>query len=248
MPNTNKKVWWLCDKNHEWVAKISSRNNGTGCPVCARYANPGGSLLNKNAKLSKQWHPTKNGNLTPKDVTPGSARKVWWICEKNHEWDAVVSARVKGNGCPYCSGRSGRRNLKLITENPELSKEWHPTKNGNLTPKDVAPYSRKKAWWICKNKHEWEAKINNRISGTGCPYCAGQAACIDNCLETQNPKLARQWHPTKNGKLTPRDITPGSNKKVWWLCSHNHEWPASVYNRNKGSGCTSCWLRKWNTY
>ena len=85
--------------------------------------------------------------------------------------------------------------------------------------------------------HEWEARINNRISGTGCPYCAGKAVCIDNCLQTKNPKLARQWHPTKNGKLTPRDVTPGSNKKVWWLCSHNHEWQAYVYHRNKGSGC-----------
>ena len=191
--------------------------------------------LNKNTELSKQWHPTKNRDLTPRDVTLHSSRKVWWICEKNHEWDAVVFARVRGNGCPYCSGRSGLRNLKLITENPELSKEWHPTKNGNLTPKDVGPYSRKKAWWVCKNKHEWKARINNRISGTGCPYCAGKAVCIDNCLQTINPKLARQWHPTKNGKLTPRDVTPGSNKKVWWLCSHNHEWQAYVYHRNKGS-------------
>jgi hypothetical protein len=247
MPNTNKKVWWFCDRNHEWDAKISSRNNGTGCPYCARYANHGDSLLTKNAELSKQWHPTKNGDLTPKDVTLYSGRKVWWICEKNHEWDAVVSARVRGNGCPYCSGRSGLRNLKLITKSPELSMEWHPTKNGNLTPRDVAPYSRIKVWWVCKNNHEWDARINNRISGTGCPYCAGKAVCIDNCLQTKNPKLARQWHPTKNGKFTPRDVTPGSGKKVWWLCNHNHEWQAYVYHRNKGSGCTSCWLRKWNS-
>jgi hypothetical protein len=246
MPNTNKKVWWICDKNHEWEAKISGRNNGTGCPYCSRITVSWDScLLNKNPRLSKDWHSTKNGDLSPRDVTLYSSRKVWWICDKNHEWDAVVSARARGNGCPYCSGRDGRRNLNLITKSPELSKEWHPTKNGNLTPKDVAPYSRKKAWWVCAKNHEWETKIISRTDGTGCPYCAGKAVCEDNCLQTKNPKLSSQWHPTKNGNLTARDVTPGSNKKVWWLCSNNHEWQALVYNRNNGSGCTSCWLRKW---
>ena len=245
MPNANKKVWWICERNHEWEATISSRNNGAGCPYCARYADHGDNLSIKNPELSKQWHPTKNGNLTPMDVTLNSSRKVWWICEKNHEWDAVVNARAMGNGCPYCAGRDGRRNLKLITESPELSKEWHPTKNGNLTPKNVSPYSRKKAWWICKYNHEWKAIISSRSDGTGCPYCTGKAVCEDNCLQTKNPELSRQWHPTKNGKLTPKDVTPGSGKKVWWLCSHNHEWQAYVYHRNKGSGCFSCWLRKW---
>ena len=134
-------------------------------------------------------------------------------------------------------------NLKKI--NPKLAKEWHPTKNGNLTPMDVTPNSGQKVWWICDNNHEWPAKIDNRAHGTGCPYCAGQSLCRDNCLQTKNPKLSKEWHPTKNGKLTPKDVTPGSGKKVWWLCSHNHEWQANVYHRNKGSGCFSCWLRKW---
>ena len=28
--------------------------------------------------LAKQWHPTKNGDLKPMDVTYGSKKKVWW--------------------------------------------------------------------------------------------------------------------------------------------------------------------------
>jgi hypothetical protein len=31
------------------------------------------------------------------------------------------------------------------------------------------------------------------------------------------PHLVKEWHPTKNGDLTPDDFTHGSNKKVWWL-------------------------------
>ena len=68
-------------------------------------------------------------------------------------------------------------NLKKI--NPKLAKEWHPTKNGKLTPMDVTPSSARKVWWICEKNHEWEASINNRTMGTKCPYCAGKAVCED---------------------------------------------------------------------
>ena len=112
-------------------------------------------------------------------------------------------------------------NLEKI--NPKLAKQWHPIKNGKLTPKDVTPCSDQKVWWICDKKHEWMAKISNRANGTGCPYCAGQSICWDNCLQTKNPKLSKQWHPSKNGNLTPSKITVGNNKKVWWQCSKGHE-------------------------
>ncbi|HSN23256.1 MAG TPA: zinc-ribbon domain-containing protein, partial [Methylomicrobium sp.] len=45
--------------------------------------------------LAKEWHPTKNGNLGPKDVTPGSAKKIWWLCEKGHWWQASVRCRTR---------------------------------------------------------------------------------------------------------------------------------------------------------
>lgn len=63
-------------------------------------------------------------------------------------------------------------NNRLSNKNPKLAKEWHPTKNGNLTIFDVLPSSHKKVWWICKDGHEWLSSISNRNSkGTGCPDC-----------------------------------------------------------------------------
>ena len=41
-----------------------------------------------------------------------------------------------------------------------------------------------------------------------------------NDLESNNSELASQWHPTKNGDLTPQTIAAFSNKKVWWLYSY----------------------------
>ena len=100
--------------------------------------------------------------------------------------------------------------------------------------------SNKKVWWQCLKRHEWETTVNNRNSGKSCPYCAGQKVNDDNCLQTLNPSLAKEWHPTKNGKLTPNKITVSSGKKVWWQCSRGHEWEAMVNNRSKGIGCPYC--------
>ena len=117
----------------------------------------------------------------------------------------------------------------LLRNNPELAKEWHPTKNGSLEPADLTPGSNKKVWWVCVKGHEWQARVTDRnYRKTGCPYCSGYRVCIDNCLYTINPTLASQWHPTKNDPLTPKDVTPGFSKKVWWICSEGQEWEAVV--------------------
>src|SRR5579859_6826012 len=115
---------------------------------------------------------------------------------------------------------------------PHLIHEWHPIKNGNLTPYDVMPYSNKKAWWKCNvaQDHEWEAVISTRTKQKcKCSCCSGQKCVLSNCLATTHPQLAKEWHPNKNGELTPYNITYGSNKKVWWNCSvaQDHEWEAT---------------------
>ena len=50
----------------------------------------------------------------------------------------------------------------LFSANPTLAGEWHPTRNGSLTPGNVTPKSHKKAWWLCQKGHQWEATINSR--------------------------------------------------------------------------------------
>jgi hypothetical protein len=247
-PCSDRKVWWICDKKHEWLAKISNRAHGTGCPYCAGQAICWDNCLQtKNPKLSKQWHPTKNGNLTPKDVTPNNNRKVWWQCQEGHEWQAVVQARFRGAGCPYCNGRFSSEEYNFQVINPKLAKEWHPMKNGDLSPIDVLPKSGKKVWWRCYKGHEWKAAIAKRSQGSQCPYCIGRLASPENNLKVLNPKLAEQWHPTKNGDLGPKEVLTGSHKKRWWQCDEGHEWEAYVFARNKGSGCPHCNHQKRTT-
>ena len=120
-----------------------------------------------------QWHSTKNETLTPQEVSKGSRKKIWWQCEKGHEWEAMIYSRTAGSGCPYCRGKYpilGKTDL--ATTHPQLANEWHPNKNHPLTPHQVSSGSNKRVWWQCEKGHEWEALIPNRaVRGDGCVLC-----------------------------------------------------------------------------
>ena len=86
-------------------------------------------------------------------------------------------------------------------------------------------------------------RIVARIRGNRLGIVPGMDGCYHigyNDLATTNPGLAKEWHPTKNGELTPQMIPAGTEKKVWWLCEKGHEWQAVVYSRNKGKECPIC--------
>lgn len=248
-PFSDKKVWWICskDNDHEWQAAVKTRSKGHGCGVCAgRVVVKSNCLATLNPKLAKEWHPTKNGRLNPGNVIPGSCKKIWWKCLKgiDHEWQATVECRTNGTGCPICLNKKVAKSNCLATLNPKLAEEWHPTKNGKLTPDKVTPGSSKKAWWLCPkgDDHTWLTSVASRTKGHGCSVCFGQLVVTSNSLTTLNPKLANEWHPTKNGELTSDKVTPNSGKKAWWKCSKgdDHEWQAVIANRNKGIGCPIC--------
>ena len=138
------------------------------------------------------------------------------------------------------------KKIPLMISHPEIAREWHPTKNGDLTPEQVNKASRKVVWWKCEKgpDHEYEMSISMKRKGQGCPICRGLRVVNSNCLATKYPGIAREWHPTKNGKLTPNDVTAGSHKKVWWKCSSNpdHEWEGVIKNRTVWVGCPFCYL------
>ena len=152
-----------------------------------------------------------------------------------------MHSRNKGTGCPYCSNQKVCEDNCLATLYPDLVKEWDQSKNGDLTPYDVMPGSGKKVWWKCNEGHEWEARICNRASGSGCHYCTGQKVTKDKSLGSLNKELSKEWNQSKNGHLTPYDVGIGSHKKVWWKCNEGHEWQAKVYARSAGSGCPECY-------
>jgi DNA-directed RNA polymerase subunit RPC12/RpoP len=327
---SGKKVWWKCDKgaDHEWDARISNRTNrSSGCPVCSgRKVVKSNCLSTTHPELAREWHPTKNGDVTPDDFTSGSHKKVWWKCSEgddhifenpikamstvncpvcygrvivksnslavthpevakewhstmnqdftpdqigfgskkkvwwkciegeDHEWQGSVQSRTREiigdktpTRCPVCSGRKVVKSNCLSTTHPELAREWHPTKNGDVTPDDITYGSRTYIWWKCNKgvDHIYRSLVNSRTSqDTGCTVCSGQKVVKSNCLSTTHPELAREWHPTKNGDVTPDDFTSGSHKKVWWKCDKgdDHEWKTAIGDRSNGRNCPFCTL------
>lgn len=238
---SGRRVWWQCDKHHEWRTSPNERNRGRGCPYCARkLLSLDTSLEAMRPDIAAEWHPTKNLGLKPYEVLSGISKKVWWICHKGHEWQDSINHRTSGRCCPYCAGKRPSIDNCLQTLNPRLAKEWHPTKNGNLTPNDVTAMSGRRVWWLCKKGHEWRAPVNNRQQGKGCRICSGRIASDQHSLFYNHPRIAREWHPIKNGSLTPDKVTPSSNKKVWWICKRGHEWQAVVASRTAGTSCPYC--------
>ena len=253
-----KRVWWKCPEgpDHEWQVAITSRSGGgrpqTGCPFCSGYKlSVTNSLSVMSPDIATQWHPTKNGDLTPDQVLNGTTKKAWWKCPEgpDHEWEnQVVKRSYMTGGCPFCAGYRVSTTNSLSTRSPKLASEWHPTKNGLITPHDVTWGSQKPAWWICNKgpDHEWRASITSRHRGQGCACCAGKKLSVTNSLVSKYPKISAEWHPTKNGDLTPDKFFHTSGKNVWWQCSSNlnHEWRTKIPNRTaRNSGCPYCNLR-----
>lgn len=200
---------------------------------------------NEKEDLLRQWDEAGNGALTPETVSYGNGKKVWWRCEKGHTWQAVISSRSGGKGCPVCSGRMVAAGVNdLASVYPALAAQWHPSKNGKLTPQEVTSASNKRVWWKCPRGHEWQTAVYSRTQDfTDCPYCTNRKVLAGfNDLATVQPRLAALWHPSLNGALTPKQVTAGSKKKVWWVCPEGHEWKAAVHARagNRKNGCPVC--------
>ncbi len=249
-PGSDRKIWWLCpeDDEHEWQAAVGSRTAGTGCPFCSgRRATRSNNLAVTHPALAAEWHPTLNGDLSPAAVSPGSDRKVWWLCpvDEEHAWQTTVGSRARGSGCPFCAGQRATSSNSLAASHPLLAAEWHPTLNGAASPGDYLAGSHAVVWWQCREdpEHEWRAQVGSRSgAGRGCPFCAGQRATPRTCLSATRPDLAAQWHPTLNGDLTPDDVLPRSNRRIWWKCDAgpDHEWQTTVNSRSSGVGCPAC--------
>lgn len=249
---SSRSLWWRCARvhAHEWRTPVAVRARGSRCPACSgRVPTPRTSLRARFPAIAAEWHPTMNGDLTPDDVTAKSTKKAMWRCatDPSHEWLAQISNRTRlGSGCLVCLGRVVTKENSLAARFPKIAREWHPELNGGLRATDVVWGSHLRVWWSCARdtRHTWQEKVMVRTrKGRGCPHCNTRTAGPFNSLAAAQPLLATEWHPTKNPGLTPSDVVPGCNTRVWWRCQRypQHEWATAVCARAKrGTGCPFC--------
>ena len=211
------------------------------------------SIVVKLPEIAKQWDYEKNGRIKPEYIRASANHKFWWKCEKGHSWEAPVYSRANGNGCPCCSGKVlvvGENDLQ--SQNPELAKEWHSDKNGELTPSLITIRNGKKVWWKCSDcGHEWKTTVAHRSEGKGCPICGRNKSEISryrNIIRNSgsfaetSPHLLEERDFEKNEGTDPNALSKVSGKRVWWKCKKcGHQWEALISNRVKhGSGCPIC--------
>lgn len=190
---SRKKVWWVCQKGHKYYAAISSQQEQGGCPICAGKKTLAGfnDFASHYPELIQEWDYERNGDLKPDDVTVSCNKKVWWKCEKGHEWQAPVASRSSGRGCPYCKNRLVWQGYNdLASQFPDLEKEWNYKRNGDLTPDMVTYGSCKKVWWICAEGHEWQARIQTRTGPQrcGCRECYNDFARTGKSRKKKNSR------------------------------------------------------------
>ena len=263
---SSKRVHWICRTcGRKWTAAISDRANGQGCKVCgnlrgmelrrSNILSSGGSLAEKRPELLSEWDYEKN-TISPFNITVSStSKKVYWLCDMGHSYLMTPASKTNQNqGCPYCAGKHVLKGFNdLETNYPEIAKLWDYNRN-NLTPSEVMKGSSKKVWWICPDCgkpylmpiHQRTKETNNYVC-YACSKKRGAETKVKNMIADGNtlavlePELAKEWHPSKNGGLTPNDVTRASSQKVWWLCLKcGNEWQMRVHARAKGQGCPEC--------
>ncbi len=186
------------------------------------------SLFIKNPKLASEWHPVKNGNLKPSQFQVSSSKTVWWLGACGHEWQAKISNRNRGKGCPFCNQYAVSHNNNLEYLYPTIASEWHPTKNGNLKPTDVLPGSNKKVWWLDADGNEWRCQVSTRtMYNTQAPQKKGNRVSeskINRLKENKKTladthyELVSNYWDYDNNMIAPNTISSGSHLKVYWIC------------------------------
>lgn len=105
---SNKRVWWKCEKGHEYQGKINDKSRKKhGCPICSNRIILKGynDLETLRPDIAGEWDRWQN-KLTPAEIGVHSNKKVWWVCYRDHHWEARVNDRTRkdnGTSCPYCA-------------------------------------------------------------------------------------------------------------------------------------------------
>lgn len=187
---SNEPVWWIFDYDDPftgkhftfvWDASPAERLNSPGIPfLSGQRIWPGfNDLKTRNRKLAEQWNYEKNDDLLPENFMPNSKEEVWWIYPYDDpvtgkhfdfEWTAKITDRNNDGGVPFLTqGRVWVGFNDLVTRQPEIAKEWHPTRNRNHKPEDFTEKSNKKVWWLCPIcGRSYMAYISHRTEGQQC--------------------------------------------------------------------------------
>lgn len=133
---------------------------------------------------------------------------------------------------------------------PDIAKEWHQAKNGNLTPDLFTPGSSENVWWLCSNcGNEWQSIIANRAKGHGCDICADPIRRLNHkkAILAKRGSIDKEWclqdWDYEANAHGPEFYSNGSGECVHWRCHIcGHKWQAVICDRTRDyrNGCPLC--------
>ena len=271
---SNKKYWFHCqvcdhdfDKSLNHIVKNGWCNYCSGHKITECYKEKCDYCYERlfiSHEKSNYWHVTKNGKITPKDIKKSSKDSYWFTCNIcNHDFESRISdvSRTDGrnNWCPYCSvpiKKFCKDNCDFCYEKSfascEKSNQWHPTKNGNIIPRNITKGNQIKCWFKCDIcSHSFLTNVysvaKTKSDKNYCPYCNGVELCEDESCDFCHKnsfascEKSNQWHQINNGVVKPRNICKFANTKYWFKCDVcNHDFKSLIANVSYGYWCPYC--------
>lgn len=247
------RVWWRGECGHSWQLSVRTRAfNDAGCPYCGRRLTLEGfnSAECLDAGILHLWHPAKNGDLRPSQVSDRTAKRIWLQCPTcGYEWrESLRGTRKESRKCPSCHGGRGHYLAKgsndLGSKRPDVARQLDPELNGGLRAEDLHAHAGAMVWWRGSCGHVWREKVIMRSMRVddSCPYCKNRKLLRGfNDLATTHPELVAEWDFERNGDLGPDGVKFNATKQVWWRGSCGHEWRMSPRQRAaEGLGCPYC--------
>lgn len=184
----DRSFWWICSKGHSYKTRLQNviknlNNLDNLCPICSNSAQKVNlkqseyTLDKTNPELLQEWDYKKN-KMKPNTITRGYKEKIWWICPNGHSYQARISNKNKGDGCPYCGNKKVLQGFNdLTTTNPELLEYWNYEKN-TILPTEITRGSSRKVWWKCSKGHTHLASVYS-YKPNSCQICKGYKKVIN---------------------------------------------------------------------
>lgn len=268
---SNREAWWLCSKDQRhkgWPAEIKERAvRGRGhCPTCTgRWVDASNSLAGVRPDLAQLLNPYDASAPTADELWFRASDDAFWRCPKkpDHEWSEQVRrlvARVDpgAEACPFCLGLYADSENCLAATDPDLARQWHPTKNHGLEPSDILRNKCFPIWWQHPDcGHEWQERLDYRIAladPTSCKECGRRSDGFPGepgfpshaglglgriMLWEVAPELEEEFHEANGCDFG--SLSRAAVGKWLWRCKKGHVRRSYIWNRRK-YGCKQCWL------
>ncbi|MBP6841963.1 MAG: hypothetical protein KA190_32000, partial [Kofleriaceae bacterium] len=160
---------WKCVVGHSYARSPRAMQKDPSCPTCSRGANTHTNLGKLRPGLAAQWDAERNPGITFAGLDATHASLVWWRCPHGHEFQRAPVRMLADDACPTCA----LEKTSLAALAPAVAAEWHPSKNA-VSPSEILADHVMNAWWLCPNRHEYQATVRARTQGNRrCPTCYG---------------------------------------------------------------------------